>query len=268
MRNRLSNTARPLSVSITCSSGLEVSSPEAVRARVGDGSVQGTEPSGSQRADLVEGPVAMSNISKRPRPRIESLSDLVLGLALSVGTISLISKLPRTPANIVFDIVEFGFSFLILISVWMGYTSIMSVLPLEDRTTVMLNVLMLFFVSIEPYLFYLNAVFDVTDHAILLDAASIAYALDMAGLMAILALFTHQLTLEEKNLIPQNLLAKYKHIRTTRFVSAALFALTILPLFWNWRIESTPLRFYLWFVPLVLPSITRVSEQTSSNQGR
>jgi uncharacterized membrane protein len=201
----------------------------------------------------------LSNGTKRPRPRLEQLSDLVFGLALAVGSITLISKLPKNPGGIIFDIVQFGFSFLIVISVWIGYTSIMSVLPLENRTFVILNVLMLFFVSIEPYLFYLNAVFDMVGFPVLLDAASIAFALDMAGLMAILALFTHQLTVEERNLIPQNLMARYKRLRTGRLLSAALFVFTILPLFWNVRILDTPVRFYLWVVPLVLPSIVEVT---------
>jgi hypothetical protein len=208
----------------------------------------------------------LSNSSKRPRPRLEQLSDLVFGLALAVGSISLISKLPKYPGGIVFDIVQFGFSFLIVIYVWSGYTSIMSVLPLENRAFVILNVLMLFFVSIEPYLFYLNAIFDMVGFPVLLDAASVAFALDMAGLMAILAMFTHQLTVEERNLIPQTLMTRYKRIRTGRLLSAALFAFTILPLFWNVRILETPLRFYLWIVPLVLPAIVEVTatERTPS----
>jgi hypothetical protein len=208
----------------------------------------------------------LSTNSKRPRPRIESLSDLVFGLALSVGTISLISRLPSTPVRIVFDIAEFGFSFLILITVWIGYTSIMSVLPLEDSTTITLNVILLFFVSIEPYLFYLNAVFDLAGHEILLDVASVAFALDMAGLMAILALFTHQLTVEEKSLIPKSLLSKYKRIGISRLIAALFFALTILPLFWTLRIQSIPLRFYLWFVSLISTQLTRVTDRTPGDE--
>jgi hypothetical protein len=208
----------------------------------------------------------LSANSKRPRPRIESLSDLVFGLALSVGTISLISRLPGTPVRIVFDIAEFGFSFLILIIVWIGYTSIMSVLPLEDATTITLNVILLFFVSIEPYLFYLNAVFDLAGHELLLNAASVAFALDMAGLMAILALFTHQLTVEEKSLIPKSLLSKYKRIQISRLIAALFFALTILPLFWTLRIQNVPLRFYLWFVSLISTQVTRATDRTLGDE--
>jgi uncharacterized membrane protein len=188
----------------------------------------------------------------------------VFGLALSVGTISLIARLPSSPVGIVYDVAQFGFSFLILITVWISYTSIMSVLPLEDATTITLNVILLFFVSIEPYLFYLNAVFDLAGQEALLDAASVAYALDMAGLMAILALFTHQLAVEKKGLIPKNLLSKYKRIQISRLIATLLFALTILPIFWSLRVQNTPLRFYLWFVPLIITQTTRATDRTTA----
>jgi len=134
----------------------------------------------------------------------------------------------------------------------------MSVLPMEDRKTITLNILMLFLVAVEPYLFYLNVNYDLLDNMVLLDTASILYALDMAGLMAILALFTHQLTIEERKLIPQSLLSKYRNIRTSLFISAAFFAITILPFFWTLSLQGTPLRFYIWFVPLFLSSVRRI----------
>lgn len=156
---------------------------------------------------------------------------------------------------------QFGFSFLILISVWMSYTSIMSVLPMEDHRTMTLNIIMLFLVSIEPYLFYLNIIFDLSQFEVLLNTASIAYALDMAGLMAILALFTNELTIEEKKLLPQEILGRYRGIRNNFFLSAAIFAATIVPVFWVWRLQNTPVRFYLWFLPLIIGSLRRVTRE-------
>jgi uncharacterized membrane protein len=91
----------------------------------------------------------------RPRPRIESLSDLIFGLALSIGALTLISNVNSftTASQLLGAISDFAFSFLILIGIWMRYTRIMSVLPLENRWTVSLNTALLFFVSIEPFLF-------------------------------------------------------------------------------------------------------------------
>ena len=124
-----------------------------------------------------------------------------------------------------------------------------------------LNVIMLFLVSIEPYLFYLNVVYDLSNYGILLETASTAYALDMAGLMVILALFTNELTVEERKLLPQEILGRYRRVRNDFFFSAAVFALTILPIFWIWRLDNTPLRFYLWFLPVVLGSVRRVTSR-------
>ncbi len=182
----------------------------------------------------------------------------IFGLAIAIGTVSLITRLPARPLGMVIDVAEFGFSFLILISVWLAYWNIMSVLPLEDNTIVILNVALLFLVGIEPYLFYLNITFDLLAHELLLNSASILYALDMTGLVTIIALFTHQLAREEKGLVPKESLAKYKRVRNTLFISAALFLVTVLPIFWSVKLLDLPIRFYFWFIPLFLSSIRHV----------
>jgi len=195
------------------------------------------------------------------RSRIESLSDIIFGLALAISSIPLISRLPAKPFGILIDLAEFGFSFLILMSVWVGYTNIMSVLPLEDTTTLNLNLVLLFFVSAEPYLFYLNITFDLLTHEIFLNLASTLYALDMMGLMLILALFTHQLAKEEKGLVPKESMKQFKRVGNTLYLSAALFAVSILPIFWSLKLDDQPIRFYFWFIPLILSFLIRISER-------
>jgi uncharacterized membrane protein len=197
------------------------------------------------------------------RPRIESLSDIIFGLALAISTIPLISRLPERPFGIVIDISEFGFGFLILISVWIGYTNTMSVLPVENSTVVTLNLLLLFFVSIEPYLFYLNITFDLISHEIFLNLASVLYALDMTGLMIILGLFAHELAREERGLVPKEYILGYKRVRNFIFLSAVLFAITILPIFWFVRLYGQPIRFYFWFIPLFVSFGRRLSARAA-----
>ena len=196
------------------------------------------------------------------RSRIESLSDIIFGLALAISTVPLISRLPPRPLGILIDVAEFGFSFLILISVWVGYTQIMSVLPVERGSTLGLNLLLLFFVSVEPYLFYLNITFDLLTHEVFLNWASVLYALDMTGLMLILALFNHELAKEDRKLVPLESIKRLKRIRNTLFLSAALFAMTALPIFWAIQIMGQPIRFYLWFIPLFLSSLRRMTNRT------
>jgi hypothetical protein len=186
---------------------------------------------------------------------------MLFGLAVAISAIPLLLRLPVRPFGIVIDILEFGFSFLILVSVWLGYWIIMSILPLEDGTTVALNFGLLFLVSIEPYLFYLNITFDLVAHELLLNTASTLYALDMTGLMLILALFTRQLSEEERGLVPKDSLAKFKRVRDTLLVSAALFAITMLPSFWTTTLLGQPIRFYFWIIPLMLSSVTPILER-------
>ena len=200
------------------------------------------------------------------RPRIESLSDIIFGLALAISTIPLISRLPSKPFGMVVDISEFGFGFLILMSVWIGYTNIMSVIPVDNTTVISLNLLLLFLVSIEPYLFYLNITFDLASHEVFLNLSSILYALDMTGLMIILGLFTNELAREERGLLPRNYIALYKQVRDIAFLSAALFAITILPIFWVTRVYGQPIRFYFWFIPLFLSFGRRISDLNVSNR--
>lgn len=193
-----------------------------------------------------------NSVRVRPRPRIESLSDLIFGLALSLSAYSLLSRPPTQLTEVIGDIIAFTFSFLILISVWTRYTSIMSVLPMENRTTRSLNVIMLFSVSLEPYLFNLVTLFGHASETEIVHYASILYPLDMAALMTVLAVFTHELAIEERQLIAVELLEPFKKVRNLLFISAGLFLLTLLPQFWLWRIQNVPLRFYLWLIPLVV----------------
>ena len=160
----------------------------------------------------------------------------------------------------VVDISEFGFGFLILMSVWIGYTNTMSVIPVENNTVITLNLLLLFLVSVEPYLFYLNITYDLASHELFLNLASILYALDMTGLMIMLGLFTHQLALEEKGLVPKDSITRYKRVRYVLFLSAVLFTITILPVFWSVRLYGQPIRFFFWFIPLFLSFGIRVSD--------
>jgi len=203
-----------------------------------------------------------ASVPRISRSRIESLSDVIFGLALAISTFPLISRLPAKPFGMILDISEFGFGFLILISVWMGYTNTMSVLPVENNTVITLNLLLLFLVSIEPYLFYLNITYDLVSHELFLNLSSILYALDMAGLMIILGLFTHQLSREERGLIPKDSIKGHKRVRNILFVSATLFAITTLPIFWSIRVYAQPMRFYFWFIPLILSFGIRVADHS------
>jgi uncharacterized membrane protein len=208
---------------------------------------------------MVEAQTLTQEIRSRiPKTRIESLTDLIFGLALSIGTVFLLSKPPLSPTDVITDLLEFGFSFLILISIWFRYTNIMSVLPVEASGTMLLNALMLFLVSIEPYLLsLLIGPFQASGVAVL-NFASETFAVDVAGLNLIIGLFDHQVTIEERKFVSPELVSRYRHNRNVSLFAAVLFVVSILPLFWSWEIIGTPARFYLWIALLVFIWISRL----------
>jgi uncharacterized membrane protein len=169
----------------------------------------------------------------RPRPRIESLSDLVFGLALSIGAIALVSNPPTTDSGLYRDIATFSFNFVVLISIWLRYTRIMSVLPIENRGTMSLNSVLLFTVSMEPFLFnIIRSGNSATPPSIpLFEAASSLYGIDLGAMMLIMAVFTLALADEEKRLVPSGMLRQLRTESVTWFISSAIFFASALPLF-------------------------------------
>jgi uncharacterized membrane protein len=193
-----------------------------------------------------------------PKSRIETLSDLIFGLALSIGALTLIGSAPSSFDNLLRSIVYFAFSFLILISVWYAYTRAMSNVHIETRGDVELNVLLLFLVSIEPFLFN-----ELVVSSLPAEYVSILYALDLGGLFAIQALFANSI-LADKNR-PEKLLREYAGRRNAAITGAVVFFLSTLPFFWSWSIPINgqthiPLRFILWIAPLFLHNIRRLWE--------
>jgi uncharacterized membrane protein len=195
------------------------------------------------------------SISSKTRHRIESLSDLIFGLALSIGALTLIGQQPSNFQQLLLSILYYAFSFFILIGIWRSYTRTMSWLPLETTRLLNLNIALLFLVSIEPYLF--NQLIFASSFS-MVQNVSMVYAFDLGGLFIIQAFFANSLINEKKKLIAEELIDEYKFRRIILLVGAAIFFVSVLPIFWTLGIEfssnsSTPLRFILWFIPLVLP---------------
>jgi len=190
---------------------------------------------------------------RRPRPRIETLADLIFGLSLSIGSLALLTSAPSDLVEINNHILAFIFTFLILITAWMIYTTYMSVLPVETRAVTFLNIVLLLMVALIPYL--LNSVevpnMAATDPAGIQDYSSQLFALDLAGILLILAAFAHVLSIEENNLVPSETVRLFKNGRNRMTILAALMAVTIAPQFWEVIIDGVHLRLYLWYVPLI-----------------
>ena len=191
-----------------------------------------------------------------PRPRIQGLSDLIFGLALSIGAIQFVGNLPTNPGDLTNDMAEFGFGFLILISVWNRYTATTSVMPVETPVMIRLNMALLFLVAVEPFLFDVMFVKGFsTDVGV---AASVYYGADIGAMFLILAYFTHLLASEERNLIPREFIRRYKAIRNLLVASSAVFLISDLPAFWVFPLPGVPLRVLMWGATLALLWFPRI----------
>ena len=186
-----------------------------------------------------------------PRPRIQTLSDMIFGLALSIGAVTLLSQKPESIIAVTYSMLSFGFAFLVLSLVWFRYSRVMSVLPVETSKMVGANMVLLFLVSIEPYLFNLltASAYNPAPGQLASGSTTTLYALDLGGLMLILAIFMHELTVEDRRLIPRELLGGYRLTMYTTLIAALVFFLSVLPIFWNVVIIASPtipLRYVLW----------------------
>ena len=187
-----------------------------------------------------------------PRPRIEGLSDLIFGLALSIGAIQLIGSSPQNNLHLVISLGAFGFSFLILIGLWNRYTTLTSVLRVESVLMVRLNMLLLFLVAVEPFLFNLLVAQSNTG-ASLEQYVSSYYALDIGAMNAVLAYFSHLLTKQEKKMISTDVIARFKRGRNVAIVTAFMFGLSALPFFWATAFWGIEWRFLIWI--LTIPAV-------------
>jgi len=195
-----------------------------------------------------------STPAPRTKVRIESLSDLVFGLALSIGSLILVGREPQTGQDLGYNVLLFGFGFLIVVMTWLLYSRTMAVLSVEVPLALALNLLLLFCVALEPYLFY---VLQSVQPLGLVDAGSVAYALDVGGMFLLLAALAYLVVKEDKagaegrvRLHPA-VLARFRTSWKSETVVAAIFLVSALPVFW----VSTPagfLRFDMWSLPFVV----------------
>jgi uncharacterized membrane protein len=190
---------------------------------------------------------------------IENLSNLVFGLALSIGAIALIGSGISHPSNAVVlsEIEEFAFSFLILIGIWASYSRIITVLPIETSRAFNLNLALLFCVSIEPFLFYNLEANTPTIGQV--DFASTAFALDLgamylleAGLTSVLLRRARQGTFK----LHPDLVSNFKARFVGQIVGGVLFLISIaIPinfLFLPIISELKYLRFVFWYAAFLV----------------
>ena len=187
---------------------------------------------------------------RRPRPRLESLSDLIYGLSLSIGAISLVltNAQSSTVSDINRNVLEFLFVFLLLITSWIIYTSDMSVLPIETRLVTFLNVVLLILVAIFPYLF--DQVVSTFNPDSVQEYASILFTADLAGTLVIMATFAHIIAREEEHLVDGEVMIRFRTARNRMSVLTVVVLLSLAAP-WDWLFMGVHVRLFIWYIPIV-----------------
>jgi len=149
----------------------------------------------------------------------------------------------------------FGYTFLILITAWLIYTTFMSVLPQETRWVTFLNVGLLLLVALVPYLLnsveLVNPALTSAQASEIRDYSSSLFAIDLGGIMLILAGFAHVISLEEKELVAPELSALFRNGRNRMIVLSLIMFISLAPVFWQWTLFGIPARIFLWYLPLI-----------------
>jgi uncharacterized membrane protein len=198
--------------------------------------------------------------SPRIKIRIESLSDLVFGLALSIGSLGFLSNQAPTPFALLKNIAFFGFSFLILVATWLGYSRTMAAVREETSEIIYLNLGLLFLVAIEPYLFFVLVLDSKT--YMMGDASSTVYALVVGLMFLIQAALSNEVLKQDAKAIQlgqkhlhEKIVLRFKGIRTAEIVIGAAYVVSALPIFWQLPTPIGQARFVFWYCAFaVLPA--------------
>jgi uncharacterized membrane protein len=189
---------------------------------------------------------------------------MVFGLALSLGAFALVASPPGDATALYTDLATFGFSFLILIAAWLTYTRLITTLTLEGHSAVGLNVVLLFFVSIEPFL--LNTLVRPGVSGGFFAAVSQAYAVDVGAMITLLGLFAWALATSKHSSQPDRVRQSLRREALRRWFAAALFFVSAAPLFETPQLLGEPVRLWVWAVALGIVWATHVG-RTSPPSG-
>jgi len=183
--------------------------------------------------------------------RAESLSDLVFGLALSIGSLDFLSSPAKNAHELLLNVAFFGFSFIILVFVWLGYTRTMAVLPRESSTSLFLNIVLLFLVALEPYLFF---VLLRAPSIPLAGIFSVFYAINIglmflvqAGLARLVILEDRKSEVLHEKRLPAVIIARFRAVIISEILIGAAYLVSTLPFFWEVSTPVGQLRFVIWY---------------------
>ena len=177
--------------------------------------------------------------SRVEKKDIEDLSNLIFGLALTVGTLTLVKPSGDTFGELISILSSFALSFIVLLWIWWLYIRTMKGIVMDSRVKYGLNFVLLFLVIIEPYLL------TIVD----LVSGATAYAIDLGTAMVVFVLLWH-IMLKETPLSDEVRREKLRRGRNSMILSAAIFygsiAVQLFP-----SIASSGIQGIIWLLVLV-----------------
>jgi uncharacterized membrane protein len=151
------------------------------------------------------------------KKKIEDLSNLVFGLALTLGAITLVQPKEDNFAELLGILVSFALSFLVVVWFWYLYNRVMEITRMDRPIKYFLNFILLFFVVIEPYLL------TITNKT----SGSTAYALDIGAALLVFVIL-YQFILEETPAVDERSLKQLRRNRNLLIVCSLIFFASIL----------------------------------------
>lgn len=139
----------------------------------------------------------------------------------------------------------------------------MSVLPVETGRTTALNLLLLFTVSVEPFLFNILRSGNTASPAAmaLLESATSLYGVDLGVMMSIMGIFTVALADEEKKLVPKDMVRQLRYEAVSWLVGGAIFLLSAAPVFGHVFVGGSLLRTDLWVAAIIVVWLQRYARK-------
>jgi len=194
--------------------------------------------------------VEHERMKRRNRVRLapDSFSDIIFGLALSIGSLILVQHQVPNWQSFVSNILLFGFSFAAIAMVWLSFSSTIRYLSTQTPSVILLNLLLFFCVVLEPYLFYTL----MNSNGQLLIVTSDVFALDMGFMFFVLGTLSLIVAKRARRSHPNyhsNDLEVLQQMIYPRYILAALFLLSVDPFLWVSTPFASPfdhLRFVLW----------------------
>ena len=191
----------------------------------------------------------------RPRPRIETLADLVFGLSLSIGSIALIANPPKSAGEITTHILAFAYTFfcahhrvadLYDVHVRLACRDTDCNIPQRRASPPSSDCSLL-----VEWCGSGNPALTSDEISMIQNYSSTLFALDLGGILLILATFAHVISLEEKMLVAPELVTLFRRGRNRMAILAVLTLISVAPGFWEWKLLGIPIRLYLWYPPLI-----------------